>query len=57
MTKIINAPNILKCTSIIDILYIVYLQYTLCLLLLNVLLETYQIVVLRDAIYFGLVDV
>jgi hypothetical protein len=50
-----KGSKILKCTIII-ILCIAYLQYTFCLLLLKFLLETYEIVVLRDAMYFGLVD-
>jgi len=57
MTMLMNEHKILKCTSIIDILCIVNLQFTLCLLLFNFLLETYEIVVLRDAIDFGAVDV
>ena len=52
-----NGPKTSKCTIIINILCIAYLQYTLCLLLLNISLETYEIVHLWDAIYFGLVDV
>ena len=57
MTMLMNEHKILKCTSIIDILCIVNLQFTLCLLLFNFLLETYEIVVLQDAIDFGAVDV
>jgi len=57
MTMLMNVSRILKCTSAIDILCIVYLQFSLCLLLLNFLLETYEIVDLRDANDFGLVDV
>jgi len=47
----------LKCTRVNNILCIVYLQYTLYLLLLNFLLEIYEILIFRDAIYIRLIDV
>jgi hypothetical protein len=57
VTKLMKSPIISKCTSIINVLCTAYLQYTLRLLLLKFLLEKYEIVVLQDAMFFGLVDV